>query len=299
MRLVYGPDVKSTDPKGEMHVVTTDTHFRVVNHGSLTWDIPKDALGLFHDVKTAKTQYVRPGSEGLVIWYRDQIPFRAGGKGPNGKPTVGEIVRQGPLAVALRFTGTEALRGSRSVESVVDLTFPRSKSWVRIDWTIDDPNALVAGLGINLSLNLMAENTLVDFGAGSYVYTTLKNAESALLDAQQGKWTIQQGTGENLTPFATSTATNRSVEGWAHMMDRQACTAFAFHGMNDPTGGSIRARGDGQLSAMRYFARDPMIARAGPKRLTAWFHFVPMPVQIGALTSPQSMMAPLEIRFVP
>jgi hypothetical protein len=34
-----------------------------------------------------------------------------------------------------------------------------------------------------------------------------------------------------------------------------------------------------------------------PKALTCWFHFVQMPVQVGAATSPQAILAPLEVEF--
>ena len=36
---------------------------------------------------------------------------------------------------------------------------------------------------------------------------------------------------------------------------------------------------------------------AGPKALTCWFHFVQMPVQVGAATSPQAILAPLAVEF--
>jgi hypothetical protein len=33
------------------------------------------------------------------------------------------------------------------------------------------------------------------------------------------------------------------------------------------------------------------------KTLRFWLHFVPTPVQVGAVTSPQSMLAPLEVEW--
>jgi hypothetical protein len=35
----------------------------------------------------------------------------------------------------------------------------------------------------------------------------------------------------------------------------------------------------------------------GSKKLTFWLHFVTMPVQVGAVTSPQSMLAPLKVEI--
>jgi hypothetical protein len=45
----------------------------------------------------------------------------------------------------------------------------------------------------------------------------------------------------------------------------------------------------------RTFAADT--PEGGPKRLKFWLHFVPMPVQIGAVTSPPSMLAPLVVEW--
>ena len=47
----------------------------------------------------------------------------------------------------------------------------------------------------------------------------------------------------------------------------------------------------------REFAGAGAAPAAGPKALTCWFHFVRMPVQVGAATSPQAMLAPLEVEF--
>ena len=48
----------------------------------------------------------------------------------------------------------------------------------------------------------------------------------------------------------------------------------------------IRAEADGWLRLLRRFAR-PM---KGTRKMYFWLHFVDVPVQVGALTSPQAMM---------
>jgi hypothetical protein len=55
-------------------------------------------------------------------------------------------------------------------------------------------------------------------------------------------------------------------------------------------GAEIAVGADGRLRLWRAFA-----PAAGPKRLTFWLHFVGMPVQVGAATSPQAMLAPLHV----
>jgi hypothetical protein len=311
--LHYGANVEpGPSPKGSMKVETTDKEF-LVRHGGLTFAAPKDLLGLLRSVQDAKgNDWLRPISPGLLIWYKDDSSFRAGGLGARGAPTQASVTRSGPLAVSIRFEGTQALPGNREVASRVDLTWPSSKSWVRVDWKVEDPNGLVGGLGADLHLNLGDGPTLVDFGAGSYVYTTLKKGEAAKLvcdrhtnvspDNKRSEvvpsWEVLTGPPNALQPLASSHRDR--AEGWAHVMDCNRCTAVAIERFGD-RGDAIAVEADGRLTlrtrfpvaeAIKKSANDPA---PGPKKLTFWLHFVSMPVQVGALTSPQSMQAPLEV----
>ena len=56
---------------------------------------------------------------------------------------------------------------------------------------------------------------------------------------------------------------------------------------------------DGRVRLSRDFAMGPGEPPRGPKSLNFWLHFVPMPVQVGAATSPQSMLAPLRVEIQP
>jgi hypothetical protein len=55
----------------------------------------------------------------------------------------------------------------------------------------------------------------------------------------------------------------------------------------------------GRLDVVRLFSSAPADIPKGKKHLKFWLHFVPNPVQVGALTSPQAMLAPLEIAWRP
>ena len=44
------------------------------------------------------------------------------------------------------------------------MTFPNSKSWVETSWRVEDPEGYVAGLGLDLRLELDPRPTLVDPG---------------------------------------------------------------------------------------------------------------------------------------
>jgi hypothetical protein len=298
-------------PRGGLEVHAEDgpggRQFRVAHSPSFQFVVPADLLGLLRGVRADKGDYLRPGSAGLVIRYKDHIHYRVGGFGPDGVPTRARVVKSGPLAAALRFEGTEALRGERSVASVVDMEFPRSKSWVKVAWTVEDQSGLVAGLGADLNLNVQGEPTLVDFGAGSGVYAHLRKGQRAVLragslDARPAPstpaWQTLLGPAESLAPFVVAPpGQGPPAEGWAHVMDRQRCTAVAVAGFADRgQEADITVDADGRLRLWKHFARDGAPVPAGPKTLVFWLHFVSMPVQVGALTSPQAMLAPLRVQ---
>lgn len=260
---------------------------------SLQFFVPSTLLGFLQSVKTAKWDYLRPGSQGLVLRYRDDIYYRAGGFGPYGKPTEAYVIKQGPLSTVLEFRSTEALRGTRSVESRVRMEFPRSKSWVKTTWTVEDPEALIIGLGADVNLNLEAEPVLADFGAGTWVYAALRpgarggaaNPASATLIAEPQSWRVLVG-GE---PYVAGKSGR--AEGWAHVMDRERCTAVAVADFGTRRD-RMEVAADGRLQIWREYRG------SGPKTLTFWLHFVGMPVQVGAATSAQAMLAPLKVEFV-
>jgi hypothetical protein len=313
----------ASPPRTGLRVETTADEFRVVHPSSLQFAVPRNLLGLFRQVRVKDVEYLRPGSAGLMIRYKDEIHFRAGGFGPDGVPTQSRIVKEGPLAVTLRFDSTEALRGGRSVRSAVEMEFPLSKSWVRLTWTVDDPHGYVAGLGADLNLKVEGEPTLVDFGAGSYVYAALHRGESAILRQYAagerapdhralGSWETLVGPSAAPVPYVVGPRPRPGdplgpllpeggkAEGWAHVMDRRRCTAVALANFAaEPGGAMIRVDADGRLQVWKDFARDGRQPPPGPKRFTCWLHFVDMPVHVGAATSPQAMLAPLEITVRP
>src|SRR6185369_6292613 len=87
------------------------------------------------------------------------------------------VVRQGPMAIALRFEKAETHTDLLKVRSTADLTFPAPVSWVELSWNLDDPLDNLSAVGLQLDLNLgkpAAAPTLVDFGATSAVYTSLR-----------------------------------------------------------------------------------------------------------------------------
>jgi hypothetical protein len=303
----YSPSGDAPRAGTEMKAEISKETVKVLHPGNLEFELPRDLLGMLRQVRAGRTEYLRADSPGLFFADKDHIQYRAGGLSPDGTATTVRVTRAGSMAAGLWFEGNEVLRGGRMVSSFVEMEFPRSKSWVRVAWTVDDPNGYVAGLGAELNLNVQGEPTLVDFGAGSLVYAQLRRGRTTLMragslgrkdDASQPAWTTLLGDRNQLSLYVVASKRKDAppAEGWAHVMDRERCTALAVAGFADVGQESeIRIDADGRLLISRTFARDEMAVPRGPKQLTFWLHFVPMPVHVGAATSPQAMLAPLRV----
>jgi hypothetical protein len=264
--------------------VTQSDGVFVIRHG-LEFDVPDNLLGFLKQVTAGKLPYLRPGSPGLSLNYKDDTEFRTGGINHWGAKTKAQVTKHGPLVGALRFESTEGLRSDRTVKSVVDLDFPRSKAWVEVRWTVDDPERLVTGMIADLNLSVEGPPTLVDFGANDTVYAALKPAQRFVLTSSEPGWLVTL----NDEPYASSTKS--AAEGWAHVMDKQRATAIAVAGFGEDARDRIEVSSDGRLRIRRDFPG------GAARSLHFWLHFVTMPVQVGAATSPQAMQSPLRVEY--
>jgi hypothetical protein len=257
----------------------------------LRWGLREDLGGFLRTVAGGRLAYLRPDSTGLIVKGSggDWAPFDAQGVQVRGE-------RSGPFAARVVYEGR---RGDAPWR--LDATFPRTKSWVEARWEISDLGGDVAGLGFELDLAIDGEPTLVDFGTRDTVYGTLKGDESMALvaghcpglPASERGWLLTKGSQE----FARDPGLG-GAQGWAHVMDKDRCTAlavadFAAFESRD----RIEVRAPGRVRVTREFAADQAKVAPGPKRLGWWLHFVSMPVHVGAVTSPQSMQAPLRVEW--
>jgi hypothetical protein len=304
----YRSGVSTPKPKSGLHVETTEKEFCVIHPSGLKFTLSRESPGVISQVETGNTKYLTPESKGLILITKGDKIHHLGGRGT--QKLVSRVTREGPLAIALRFESSETLESLGQVSSLVEMEFPISKSWVKVDWTVDDPRGDIANLSAEYNLRVVGEPTLVDFGAGTAVYGQLRKGETARLrqnaagrPASIPRWGTYLGTRPNLDPFVfapgSSTPPERDAEGWAHVMDRERCTAVAvseFAAAKE--GAEITVGADGRLELLRQFGRPPEGSERGAKRLTFWLHFVGMPVHVGAATSPQAMLAPLQVEIV-
>jgi outer membrane protein assembly factor BamB len=305
----YGQGVKPASEGTGGHTLTeTDESYIVTNEPYITWKVPRDLAGLLNSVNFPPVEHLLPESPGLALRDREGREHVLG----IGFHT-GRVLRNGRRAVALRFTGDAPDKALAGVRSTVDLVFPSPVSWVEVDWTIDDPQDRVAGMGavLNLALDPATADapTLVDFGAGTWTYSRLAADQAAELQAagpssNQNSWSVLRGPPDKMIPFAVAPAgvvgspANARAEGWAHIMDRRRCLALAIDAFSRETAERIRLTGKGEVALWRDYPAQPVAARPGQKRFRFWLHFVFFPPQASAATSPLMMQTPPEIKIV-
>lgn len=295
-KIEYGPKViPAAEPKGGLRLEEGKENL-TIRSGNLSYVVPRQLTALLAQVKDGKRDYIRHPGGGLKLLTKEK------GSHSLGNAERVTILRRGPLAIGLRFEGKIVRDKERDggIGWVVEMTFPLSKSWVEVEWMVEDPAGLVTEMLAPLNLHLEGFPTLVDFGADSAVYTTLRKGEAAFLSVGQSDgpaWkveTVRSTEPRQLLAVALSDR-KQPAEGWAHSMDRQRCTAVAVQDFGRAVQDEIQVSSEGPLTVVRRFS-EKHEAVSKNKRLHFWAHFVSMPVQIGAVTSPQSMMSPLEVQ---
>ena len=168
--LEYGEGVQAPqESERGMRVERVEGELRIINAPYLTFAVPEDLRGLLRSLKTQSSEFLKPDSPGLVLRSGDAV-YVLGAAGTDTSGLTSRITKEGPLSVALRFTWSQRLGDAASVETVVDLEFVNSKSWVCVDWSVADPSGVVSALGADLNFALEPSSrgkpTLVDFGPG-------------------------------------------------------------------------------------------------------------------------------------
>ena len=294
------PDQRRADEPGNGLELSEHLDGYRIRSGGTVWMIRKDLQGLL-GFSWRDVPYVAVDPTGLFVISADGEIQRTAGGSPTstGSVTAASIERQGPIACALRFELGDWPPGA---SSELVLEFVRTKSWVRGLWTIHGDSSGIKRMGVDLQLLLDDPESLVDFGAGDFVYATVTREQATRLqagprDRNHVPWEVTHSTRDTMIPIVTASRRHDTpaVHGWAHVMDSRRCTALAVGRFGEETVDSINVDGRGRLAWTREWPEER--ADRSP-RLEFWLHFVTMPVHIGARTSPRSMQEPLEVRWL-
>jgi hypothetical protein len=293
--------------------VEQSEHAIRVLHPALEFRLADDLGGLLNAILVRGDAFLVAGSPGLVMQLRDgrNVAFAETAKEPGGSPA--RIIKSGPLAAAVQFQGRKEISQGNTVRSTVDLDFPLGKSWVRVDWQLDDPTDAVAELSGELRLRLDDKEDppiLADVGAAGWTYATLGPEDHLIFRAgpkldpnaasAESAWQVDRMLAGRVVPFALPPQVGLDIapQGWGHLMDAKRATAIAVDRFAHSTNDTIELGGQGRVRLRRAFAPQPKGNSTVAKRLTFWLHVVSSPPQRGAATSPQSMLFPPEVRVV-
>ncbi|WP_435006300.1 hypothetical protein P12x_003899 [Tundrisphaera lichenicola] len=299
-QVLFGREIEpGPEPKDGLSLQERDGHYLVILGGTTTFEIDRSSTNFLRSVGSARLPFLDELAGGLRILTNGVLKPPSS---PESGQSIIEVTRHGPMAVGFRSVQS----WSDSSKIRLELTIPSSKSWIEVIATIDDPGGKVEGLQFDLDLKIEGSPTLVDLGAGSTVYGQIKDdermemtAELAIGNPDRTSWIVRKGRGSAPDILATSTAQSpQSPEGWAHVMDNRRCSALGIAQFgNSGARDLISVEANGRTRILRKYALPKTTPPPGSKSLTFWLHFVPMPVQVGAATSPQSMMAPLLVEW--
>lgn len=271
-----------------------------VRHPSLEFEM--DMHGLIRAINVGDDAWLTRPAEGLVLRSRgsESQSLRTAASAP------ASISKNGPLAVQLQYEGKVTWQGDQETKWTATVDFPLGKSWYRVELLLDDPADVVAAASTALELKLDAtptEPVLADVGAAGWTYLALKPEESLVFHAGPHitEWGVDRVTGDKATPLVAPAHHGSEIapHGWGHLMDRKRATAVAVDRFAEGTDDRIELAAGGRLLIAREFPQATLPEQARTKRLVYWVHVVRFPPQLGAATSPQSMMSPPLVQIVP
>lgn len=297
LRVEYGLDVPAPPERTGLRLVKDADALRIHYGNELDWTVPLRFDRFLSAMRIRGRDQLQNAGARLELSWPDGSSQTLASLVTDPNPPGVTVQREGPHAIQLRWTGVLEAKDWRA-SAQADLHFPLTKSWVRVDWQLSDvrgvaPEMLVV---VPMRLDPLGEmsHALVDFGAGSWVYAALAEGEECLLEApaSASSWQIFKGPASRLDPFVTGVQ-GQHAEGWAHVMDAQRCLALAVADFAQVSRDQLHIAADGMVRIQR--SLPPSQTAGKPVRMRCWLHFVANPPHISALTSPQSMLAPLQV----
>jgi hypothetical protein len=259
-------------------------------------------------VQVGKVRFGRTGWPLLVsVKYRNEV-LRPPGTGfavldsagkmidvKSAEPVKSEILKRGPVYVALRYSGRLTLDGGYNAPFVITAEMPNSKAWVKVAAEIEDPGKRLKGISYQMPLSLGPLPWVWDLGTDRWTYGSLRKPSESMIfnetlrNPQTIDWQVKVGPKGQEQSYETSPKGRGSLVRWAHIQDGKEVVAFGVDA-NPSLPGEYQFALDGEGGgSIRFTSAVPTTQH----RLTVYHHFVSTPVQIGAVTSASAMLSPL------
>ena len=260
-------------------------------------------------IQVGNVRFGRTGSPLLVsVKYRNEV-LRAPGTGfsvvdgagklvdlKSADPIKLDILKRGPIYVALRYSGRLALDEGSIVPFVVTAEMPNSKAWIKVTAQVDDPSKRLKGIVYQMPFSFGPFPWVWDFGTDRWTYGSLRNSSDSMILTETVKtpessdWQIKFGPKGQEQSYETAPKGRSSrLVRWGHIQDSKDVIAFGVDA-NPSLPGQYEFALDGEgHGSIRFTSATP----AAQQRLAVYHHFVSTPVQIGAVTSASAMLSPL------
>jgi hypothetical protein len=291
--LEFGADVKSAAPAGRGLSVTEDAD--AIQVGNIRFGRTGSPLVLAANY--VKMNFIGTGRNGISVTDTNGPPHNLS----SAQDLKLDVVKRGPLRVALRYAGRLSLDQAAAAPFVITMEMPNSKSWLKTSAVVQDPSRRIRALAFDSPLAFGALPWTWDVGTENGTCGAFRNAtDTAVLlpDGQSERTRRLDGPhwqrGGALGDYESS-PTGRAASGWGHLLDARGAVAFGVADFAREQGAyRIALSGSGQTS----FSFEPS-RQATEHRITVYQHFVSTPVPIGAATSPTAMLSPLKVEIRP
>lgn len=207
-----------------------------------------------------------------------------------------DIAKRGPLMVQLKYSGTLPLDGAARATYVLTVEMPSSKSWVKLSAVVTDPARRVRDLSIQTPLALGPAPWVWDFGTTRWTYGALRGSNDSVVMSHTlqsptaAEWSVSTSSNGREQVYETSRPDNATFAGWGHLQGGREVVAFALERPGGVLPGTYRLTLSGSgATEFRFTPAAPQERHV----LAVYQHYVSVPVQIGAATSPAAILAPL------
>ncbi len=282
----HGPGVRVTSDVPRGLTVTEDADLIRVGRIALG----TTGRALIRSV-TSRGEVVGAGSNGVAVTDRTGRLVDVGAL----ESLTAEIVKPGPVYVEVRYTGQIEVDAAYRPRVTMTVGLPNSKSWIRVETVVEDPERRLSGISFHTPLALGPLPWVWDFGTPRWTYGSLRGETDAVVlthtvdRSDEATWTVETGEPGRVEMYETARGSGADVAGWGHLEGGSEVVAFALADTGREAGAyRLALDGGGQLS-LGFTA----LAPRDTLRLTVYEHYVSTPVQIGAATSPASMLSPL------
>lgn len=283
-----GTDVAALPSPQGLRLTENDESFQVS-----AYRIPKDLHTLVQQIDYGR-DYLR--AEGLSVATIEGDVTRDLGQSKDVRWTV---EKNGPLQVRLRCSGRyPALADLAELPFELVLEFASTKSWIAITHSVSAPAART--ISLETIANFQLEGRLLwDIDAGYWLYGVLESGESLKFDWFPQTWNCELTSGNNTTVYAQSRIDGPAAQRWGHLQEAQTggnVVAFGVSESADEKSLTLTVGRNGLTRVRSTFAAPAANGPAvnGTVKQKTYFHFVPVPLQDTARTSPAAMMWPLE-----